>query len=55
MYAFGCFFGLLAIAVSRLSSVQVFAIGALVAAAELAAVALLERAPYERQAAKNKL
>ena len=55
MYAFACFFGLLAFAVSRLNSVQVFVIGVLVAAAELAAVALLERAPYERQADKNKL
>ncbi len=53
MYALGCFFGLVALAASRLSSMQVVGIGILLAILALAAVALLERAPYERQSAKN--
>jgi UDP-GlcNAc:undecaprenyl-phosphate GlcNAc-1-phosphate transferase len=53
MYALGAFFGLLALLISRLSTGQAYAVAALAAAAVLGAVALLERAPYERQS-KNK-
>jgi len=49
MYTIGAFFGVLALIISRLSTGPAYAIAALTAVAVLAAVALLERAPYERQ------
>ena len=49
MYALGAFFGLLALLISRLSTAQAYAVAALAAVAVVGAVALLERAPYERQ------
>ena len=52
MYALGCVFGLLALLVSRLDSLQTVMAMAGVAVAVLAAVAALERAPYERQPAR---
>jgi len=55
MYALGAFFGLLALAISHLPAGPAYAVAALAALAVLGAVALLERAPYERQTPKNKL
>ncbi len=55
MYALGAFFGLLALLISRLPATPAYAIAALAAVAVLGAVALLERAPYERQARKEKV
>ncbi|HEY4580986.1 MAG TPA: MraY family glycosyltransferase [Candidatus Acidoferrales bacterium] len=52
MYALGCVFGLLALLVSRLDSLQTVMAMAGVAIAVLVAVAALERAPYERQPAR---
>jgi UDP-GlcNAc:undecaprenyl-phosphate GlcNAc-1-phosphate transferase len=49
MYSVGAFFGMLAVLISRLSTGPAYALAALTAVAVLAAVALLERAPYERQ------
>jgi UDP-GlcNAc:undecaprenyl-phosphate/decaprenyl-phosphate GlcNAc-1-phosphate transferase len=49
MYALGAFFGLLALAISRLTAGPAYAVAALAAVAALGAVALLERVPYERQ------
>ena len=54
MYALGAAFGVLALAVSRLSARHGFALAAATAAAALVAVALLERAPFERQQAPKK-
>jgi len=51
IYALGCIFGLLALAVSRSSSWTSAIVAAVVAVAALVAVALLEQAPYERQQA----
>jgi UDP-N-acetylmuramyl pentapeptide phosphotransferase/UDP-N-acetylglucosamine-1-phosphate transferase len=53
MYSVGAFFGVLALVISRLSAVPAYTIAALAAVAVLAAVALLERAPYERQVRKQ--
>ncbi len=53
MYALGAFFGLMALLISRLSMGPAYAVAALTAVAVLGAVALLERAPYERQTRKN--
>jgi UDP-GlcNAc:undecaprenyl-phosphate GlcNAc-1-phosphate transferase len=54
MYVLGCVFGLLALLVSRLDSLQaILAVAGLVIAV-LIAVAALERAPYERQPAPVK-
>jgi UDP-GlcNAc:undecaprenyl-phosphate GlcNAc-1-phosphate transferase len=52
MYALGCVFGLLALLVSRLDSLQAVMAVAGIAIAVLIAVAALERAPYERQPAR---
>ena len=54
MYALGAAFGVLALAVSRLSARDSFALAAATAAAALVGVALLERTPFERQQAQNK-
>jgi len=54
MYALGLGFGLLAIVVSRVDFLPAGEIAALILAMALAAVALLERAPYERQQPKPK-
>ncbi len=53
MYALGGFFGALALWVARLSSWRAAGIATIVALLALAAVAALERAPYERQQAKR--
>jgi len=53
MYAIGAIFGLLALAISRLPARPAYALAALAAVAVLGAVALLERAPYERQTRKK--
>jgi UDP-GlcNAc:undecaprenyl-phosphate GlcNAc-1-phosphate transferase len=55
MYAIGAFFGLLALAISHLPARPAYALAAFSAVAVLGAVALLERAPYERQTRKNKI
>jgi UDP-GlcNAc:undecaprenyl-phosphate/decaprenyl-phosphate GlcNAc-1-phosphate transferase len=55
MYTIGAVFGLLALAISHLTTRSAFAVAALSAIAVLGAVALLERAPYERQTPKNKI
>jgi UDP-GlcNAc:undecaprenyl-phosphate GlcNAc-1-phosphate transferase len=52
MYSVGAFFGVLALVISRLSTGPAYALAALTAVVVLAAVALLERAPYERQTRK---
>jgi hypothetical protein len=49
MYTVGAFFGVLALVISRLSARPTYSVAALAAVAVLGAVALLERAPYERQ------
>jgi len=54
LYAIGAFFGLLALFISHLPALSAYIVSALTAAAVLGAVALLEHAPYERQAAKKK-
>ncbi len=53
MYALGATFGLLALAVSRLSARHSFALATATAAAALVGVALLERTPFERQQARK--
>jgi len=53
MYALGCIFGLLALAVSRSSSWTSAIVAAVVAITALIGVALLEQAPYERQRARK--
>jgi UDP-GlcNAc:undecaprenyl-phosphate/decaprenyl-phosphate GlcNAc-1-phosphate transferase len=53
MYAIGAIFGLLALAISRLPARPAYALAALAGVAVLGAVALLERAPYERQTRKT--
>jgi UDP-GlcNAc:undecaprenyl-phosphate GlcNAc-1-phosphate transferase len=55
MYALGAIFGLLALAISHLTADSAYAVAALSVIAVLGAVALLERAPYERQTPKNKI
>ena len=52
MYALGVIFGALALAISRLPMWPAYALAALAAVSVLGAVALLERAPYERQTRK---
>jgi UDP-GlcNAc:undecaprenyl-phosphate GlcNAc-1-phosphate transferase len=54
LYALGAVFGLLALAISHLPARAAYTLAVLVAVGVLAAVALLERAPYERQTPKNK-
>ena len=53
MYALGAFFGLLALAISHLPARPAYTVTALAGVAVLGAVALLERAPYERQTRKT--
>jgi UDP-GlcNAc:undecaprenyl-phosphate GlcNAc-1-phosphate transferase len=53
MYALGAFFGLLALAISRLTAGLAYAVAAVAGAAVLCAVGLLEQAPYERQNRKG--
>src|ERR1700692_3885241 len=53
MYALGAVSGLLALAISHLSSVAAYSVAGLAGIASLAAIALLELAPYERQTAKK--
>jgi hypothetical protein len=53
MYSIGAFFGALALVISRLSAGPAYTVAGLAAIAVLAAVALLERAPYERQTRKK--
>jgi hypothetical protein len=53
MYALGAVSGLLALLISNLPARAAYAVAALAAAAVLGAVALLERAPYERQTRKQ--
>ena len=53
MYSIGAFGGLLALAISHLPARPAYAVAALAAVAVLIAVALLERAPYERQTRKQ--
>jgi len=55
MYTIGAVFGLLALAISHLTAHTAYAVAALSGVAVLCAVALLERAPYERQTPKNKI
>jgi UDP-GlcNAc:undecaprenyl-phosphate GlcNAc-1-phosphate transferase len=55
MYALGAIAGLLALAISHLPARSAYAVTALSAVVVLGAVALLERAPYERQTPKNKI
>jgi UDP-GlcNAc:undecaprenyl-phosphate GlcNAc-1-phosphate transferase len=55
LYALGFVFGGLALLVPRLSIRQGLAVGAAAAVAALVAIALLERAPYERQAKRSKM
>ncbi|MBZ5659139.1 MAG: undecaprenyl/decaprenyl-phosphate alpha-N-acetylglucosaminyl 1-phosphate transferase [Acidobacteriia bacterium] len=52
MYALGAFFGLLALAISHLPARPAYTVAVLAGVAVLGAVALLERAPYERQTRK---
>src|SRR6267378_102753 len=54
LYGLGGVFGLLALGVSRLPVGQGYALAALTLLAVLTAVAILERAPYERQQARLK-
>ncbi len=54
MYALGAVFGLLALAISHLSARPAYTIAALAGVAVLGAVALLERAPYERQTRRKR-
>lgn len=53
MYGLGIFFGLVALLLTRVTLAPALAVCALVAAGVLVAVALLERAPYERQQKKQ--
>lgn len=53
MYGLGIVFGLVALLLTRLSLMPALAVCGLVVAGVLAAVALLERAPYERQQKKQ--
>ncbi len=54
MYALGGAFGLLALRVSSMTSWLAAVVAAVAAFLALVAVAVLERAPYERQQAKPK-
>jgi UDP-GlcNAc:undecaprenyl-phosphate GlcNAc-1-phosphate transferase len=54
IYALGAAFGLLALAISRLPARPAYTVAVLAGVTVLGAVALLERAPYERQTPKNK-
>jgi UDP-GlcNAc:undecaprenyl-phosphate GlcNAc-1-phosphate transferase len=52
MYTIGALFGVLALIISRLSAGAAYTVAGLAAVVVLAAVAVLERAPYERQTRK---
>jgi UDP-GlcNAc:undecaprenyl-phosphate/decaprenyl-phosphate GlcNAc-1-phosphate transferase len=54
LYALGAVFGLLALVISHLSSLAAYSVAVLVLVTVLGAVALLERAPYERQSRGKK-
>src|ERR1700694_692182 len=54
LYALGAVFGLLAWAISRLPARPAYAVAAFSAVAVLAALGVLELAPYERQSGKKK-
>jgi UDP-GlcNAc:undecaprenyl-phosphate GlcNAc-1-phosphate transferase len=54
MYSLGAISGLLALAISHLPARAAYIVAGLAALAVLAAVGLLELAPYERQTPKNK-
>jgi UDP-GlcNAc:undecaprenyl-phosphate GlcNAc-1-phosphate transferase len=54
MYALGAIFGLLALAISHLSARPAYIVATIAGVAVLGAVALLEQAPFERQAPKKK-
>jgi hypothetical protein len=53
MYAIGAVSGLLALLISNLPARAAYAVAVLAAVGVLGAVALLERAPYERQSRKQ--
>ena len=53
MYGLGAFFGLLALAISRLPAGPAYTVAGVTGVGVLASVALLERAPYERQTRKK--
>jgi UDP-GlcNAc:undecaprenyl-phosphate GlcNAc-1-phosphate transferase len=53
LYALGAVFGLVALVVKQLPARQSYALAGAIAAAMLVAVALLERAPFERQEPKK--
>jgi hypothetical protein len=55
MYALGAIFGLLALAISHLLAGPAYAVAGFSTLVVLAAVALLERAPYERQTPKKQI
>jgi UDP-GlcNAc:undecaprenyl-phosphate/decaprenyl-phosphate GlcNAc-1-phosphate transferase len=52
LYAVGGFFGLIALLIGRWSLANVYIVTVILSLASLAAIALLERAPYERQQKK---
>ena len=54
LYALGAVFGLLALVISHLPALPAYCIAALAAVASLGTIAMLERAPYERQTPKKK-
>ena len=53
LYALGGIFGLLAFYTHRMTAAPAYGVAAIAVAAGLAAIALLERAPYERQSKKK--
>src|ERR1700692_158157 len=53
MYSLGAVFGLVALAISHLPARAAYTVAGLAGVASLAAIALLELAPYERQTAKK--
>lgn len=55
LYGFGIVFGLVALGVTHLSSGRAAIVATVTAVVALAALALLEKAPYERQQVKTKL
>jgi UDP-GlcNAc:undecaprenyl-phosphate GlcNAc-1-phosphate transferase len=55
LYALGAVSGLLAVAISRLPAFSAYSVALVAGAAALAAIALLEHAPYERQSGKKEL
>src|ERR1700674_3074133 len=55
MYSLGVVFGLLALAISDLPAFPALGVAALTTVTALGSIALLERAPYERQSPKEKV